>query len=834
MQSNHNAVSPNPQHDKISLGELVAKYSYYWKFIVISIVIALIFAFAYLQVATYEYEVTSTILINDEDNDGGSTSEISAFEDLGLFEGTKTSLDTEMGILKSKSLIERVARDLKLNITYYSKRNLTFKEVYQNQRPFTVNLLAEELMVKHIDTVFFISAKSEISYNLYDGNDNLIGEGSFGEKVESNFGDFIVTPVSMGNVQLNEKIQIKISSLEEVSIALRKSIEIAPDNINSNLLLLKLQGPVRQKAKDILDSLVVYYNKEAIEFKSIIAQNTYEFVNNRIDDISIELRSLDQGVQSYKTRNNLSNLDSEASFNLASNAQIADRVAELNSQIKLIDYVTNYMKSNTDDLIPANLGMLNENASQNTVNYNNLILERNRLLTSANKDNPVISNLNSQISSLRESIDQSLVNTRSSLRISLAESKLQESNLTSKLSSNPRKEREIRDIQRQQEIYETLYLYLLQKREENAISLAVNAANAKIIDKSFGSRNPVAPRKVIVLLGSLLLGFLLPISIITARSVLNSKIHSIEDLDEFINAPNLGYIPNFNREKDIVVFSSENQNVSESFRLLRLNIAHVLENGLKNNFSTKHNSLNLESSNFETSLMQRMRSATAYTSSDEDVKKTPIELGISTSAKTIFISSTVRKEGKTFVAINLATAFALIHKKVLLIEADIRNPEICDFLNIEKQPGLTNFLTDTTLEFKDLELYNQSLYFDILQAGNVIPDVGDTLANGRFNELLEQSKEYYDYVIVDTCPLNIASDTLLLGTPDIFVHIVRANILEKKMLEIPKRLFDNNRLPTMAILVNGIDYRKLGYDNRYNFGGKQIKNSIFFGRSKSS
>ena len=770
MKENNNTNFTYSENDKINLREVLLKYSYHWKLFLIGLAITLTLALVYLQFATYEYEVSSTILINDEDNDGGSTSEISTFEDLGLFGGPKTSLDTEIGILKSKSLIEKVIKELNLNITYYTKNNIAFKEVYDNSIPFNINFFVNDSILNRLNTEFSIIPISTTQYRLYDSNQDKIGEGYFGERISAEFSDLIITPIDINNVELGQTFLIKISPLEEVAIALKKRIEIVPENIKSNLLILKLQDPVKLKAKNILDNLVFNYNNDAIENKSQIAKVTDEFIGNRIDDISAELTSLDQGVETYKTSNRLSNLDSESSLVLASNAAVANQIGELTSQIKLIDYVTEYMKTNKDDLIPANLGLLNENTGQNTINYNNLVLERNRLMGSAEAGNPLITNLNNQIGGLRESINQGLRNSRSSLEISLNEARLQEGRFNSKISSAPKRERDITDIERQQEIYETLYLYLLQKREENSISLAITTPNAKIIDRAYGSEIPVAPRKIIVLLSSVLLGFLMPALFLAIQSLLDNKIHTIEDVESLIKAPILGGIPTAKSKKKIIAFEQERSNVAESLRLLRTNVNYMLSGNLSG-------------------------------------------------SKNIFITSTIAGEGKTFIAINLANALALLNKKVLLIEADIRKPRIATYLNLKQKKGLCQFLVNHSSQLSDFITYNERTNVDILVAGDTPPNPSELLTNGHFDKVIAYGKENYDYIIIDTAPVNVATDTLLLGHhADLFVYLIRANFLNKRMLNIPKKMFENKRLPNMAILLNDTDYKKNGYEREYSYG----------------
>tara|TARA_R110002096_G_scaffold279112_1_gene473298 strand:+ start:3240 stop:5594 length:2355 start_codon:yes stop_codon:yes gene_type:complete len=764
--------------DKINLNEVLKKYSYYWKLFLFSVAIALLSAFLYLQFATYSYEVSSTILINEEENGAGVASGISAFQDFGLLSGIKTSLDTEIGILKSKTLIEKVAKDLRLNTAYFIENEIANKEAYKNEIPLKVNFLVNDTLFNKFNTIISILIKSETNFDLFNSDGDKISEGDFGEKMSFGYGDLVVTPIAINNVEVGQTILIKIRPLEEIAISLKRRIEITQENPESNLLILKLQDPIKLKAREILDSLVSYYNKDVINYKKLIAKNTNEFINSRIDEVSIELTGLDQGVETYKTDNKLSNLGSEANIVLESNASLNKQIVELNSQIKLIDYVIDYMKTNKDDLIPANLGLLSDNMSQNTIKYNNLLLDRNRLLKGANNQNPIIVNLNDQITSLRESIDRSLINKRSSLRISLSGARGQESKLNSKLFATPKKEREIRDIQRQQEIIETLYLYLLQKREENSISSAVTAPFAKVIDRAYGSSVPVTPRKIIVLITSLMLGLLVPVLILIIQALFDNKIQTYEDIKSVVKAPLIGDIPNTKLYKGIISFEQKKRShVAESFRLLRTNINHILS-------ETKE-------------------------------------------SKNIYITSTTIQEGKTFISINLAASFSLLNKKVLLVEANIRDPKIEGYLDMKDKKGLSHFLNDESLKVTDIVQYNERLNVDIILAGHTDEKSSELLSNGRFLDILSYGKQNYDYIIIDTPAVNVASDTLMLANyqADLFLYVIRANFLTERMLNIPKTLYKNKRLPNMNILLNNTNYKKMGYDNSYDYGEANLKKS---------
>ena len=757
MQDNHNSESNSEKKDSIDLREIFETYFRHWKWLLFGLFVSLALAFLYLKYATYRYEVYASVLINDEETGGGSYSELSVFQDLGLLGVPKTTLDTEMGVLKSRSLMESVVEELGINFTYYVKENFRKKEIYKKEVPFKLNILLNDSIVNSMDATFKVKMTSDSNFMLLDSDDNTISKGVFGERVAFGLGDLIITPKEFGVIKKDQEITVLVRRVADVAIDYSVRLKIVPDNIKSKLLVISLQDAVPLKAEDILNSLVNFYNNNANQYKSQIAKSADEFIKNRIDDISAELASYDQGVETYKVDNKLSNMESETGITLNSSATIENQIVELNSQLKLINYIASFMDSNSNNLIPANLGMVDEITSSNAVNYNKLLLERNRLATGANAQNPVIINLNDQIDRLRESIRQSLNNYRSSLEISLGQLRRQEGKLSSKIYDAPKEEREIKDIQRQQQIYETLYLYLLQKREENSISLAGTAPIAKVIDTAYGIKSPVYPKKMIVLVVAALLGVLIPVLIIFVRLLLDNKVHSLEEIETAISAPILGDIPNSKSKDGIVVSKTERSNIAEAFRLLRTNIDHNLSS-------------------------------------------------ISKDKKVIFVTSTIRGEGKTFVAVNLASTYALLNKKVLLIGADLRRPNVAAALGVEQKKGLTHYLTTADTRLEDIIVKNNISTLDVLDASIVAPNPSELLTNDRFTDVMTYAKEHYDYVIVDTAPVHVVTDTLLISHhADLFVYVVKANHMDKRLLKIPQKLFINDRLPNMTLLLNGSD-----------------------------
>ena len=772
MQHNTNFEPIQFNEEPVNLREELEKYIFYWKWFVLSLMIALFTAYIYLRYTPNEYEVATTILIDDEES-GGLASELSAFEDIGLLGAAKKSLDNEIELLKSRSLLKDVITHLELNITYYKQGRVITSEIFKNNAPFKINFFSNDSILYNTDTTFLVIVNSDTTFSLTNATTSKTNTYTFGENINSNFGNFTVTPLNTYKSKLGEEILVKITPLKKVVNYYKNEIQVQPVNKNSSVIKLSLKDEVKQKAQAILNTLVVHYNKNAVDDKSLVAKNTDIFINERLEIISKDLMNVDKGVEQFKTKNKLTDIASEANLILTSGVEIDKKIIDLNTQLKLASYVSDYLTTNTDALLPANLGFADESIGASTIAYNELILERDRILQSSSLLNPVIQNLNSQISKLKQSIVTSLKNLSATLTISLNDVLKQEKLLNSKITGVPKQEREFRDIQREQQIIESLYLYLLQKREENAISLAVTVPDSKIIDKAYGSDIPVAPKKQIIYLAAALLGLIIPFSVLYVRFLLDNKIHTRKDVKSVVKAPFIGEIPKTSVQEKVVISEKDRSSIAEAFRLLRTNI----------NFMLNQNDA---------------------------------------TSKTIFITSTIAAEGKTFIAINLASVLAVSSKKVLLIGADIRKPKIKEYLNVKEGIGLTDFLINRNIEVHEIIDEVSQFGFDMIHSSVIPPNPSELLMNGRFEEIMSYGKQQYDYVIVDTAPVNLVTDTLLLSNlADLFIYVIRANYLDKRLLEIPKMLYDEKRLPNMAVLLNEADFEKgYGYGYGYGYGDK--------------
>lgn len=751
---------------KLVVRELFERYSRYWKFFLLSLAVSFCVAFIYLYFTPKRYQVSTSILVDDE-NENGYTSELSVFKDLELLSGSNTTIITEMGILKSRALIARVVKELGIHISYSKREKFKDIELYRAKAPFRVTILDDGRLVDKLDTTLIVTGLTEEQFSIKNSNGDLVVSGNLGESLKCDFGDILVTPNNVNIPYIGEEIKVTIEPVNSKANYYRDKIRIAPESKNSNLLIITLFDKNINKATDILNQLVKQYNLDAISTKSQIAENTEEFINRRLDIISENLSSVDKEIESFKIENNLTDISKEIGLNLNVQSEIESNILKLNTQIKLTDYLIDYIKDNPDRLLPSKMGLEGNSVNQNISNYNMLVLEKNRMKDIAGTANPVIANLNQQIVGLKSIIVQSLMDLKSANTFSLEELKGQESKLTSKISDSPIQERKIKEIQRQQQIIETLYLYLLQKREENSISLAAIQPNSKMIDSADGSSIPIYPVKPIVYLIAFLSGIGIPFIYITLHSLLNNKVQSVEDIEGLIQAPIIGSIPMVKNMKNVLITEDDQFILTESLRTLRTNVNFMLT-------------------------------------------------GNQNESNVIFVTSTIANEGKTFIAINLAASLSLLKKKVLLIGADIRKPKIAHYLKVSSKKGLTHYLMNSESEVYELIISNDDLTFDIIDSSIPAPNPTELLMNNRFDKLIAFSREHYDFIVVDTAPVGNITDTLLISkNADLFLYVVRENFVDKRLLKIPNDLYNNQRLPNLSILLNATN--KL--NARYSYGG---------------
>ena len=619
QESKENFSSNQNDHgETLNIREELEKYSIHWKWFVLGVLLALVLAFLYLRYTTPQFTASTSIMIKDN-NKSGISSELAAFEDLGIIGGgSANNPDNEIQILKSRKIIGNVVDSLHLGVSYFTEGRIKKSEIYEN-KPFFLKFLNRDVRTYVKDTSFIVSILNDGKIQFKDIEGNLATTASFDEVIKSNVGHFQVVRFNELGGFVDEDITINIKNRDQVIDSYKTRINISSVDKNSSVLTLSLQHAVTKKAEDILDELVKQYNLDAIKDKSIVSEKTKDFIEDRLRSVGSDLANIQDDVKDYKTKFGITGLSTEGELALQSVSNNNQQIAAIQSQLTLAEWIQEKLtkESEQNDVLPTNLGFTDVSITNSIESYNALVLDKNKLLVTAGKRNPQLIEVQKRIATLNKNLLSSLENLKKSLEIQLSQLNIEAKKALSKISTIPMIEREMIDIERQKEIYAELYSYLLKKKEETAISLAVTVPNAKIIDYAYSNGIPVSPKKNIIYLAALLLGLLIPFIIIYILNLLDTKIHTRKDIEELTTIPFLGDVPHSETDDKIVIGNDSRTSTAEAFRLIRTNLGFMLPNH------------------------------------DND------------SGKTIFVTSTTSGEGKSFISINLAAPIFIQLKSVL-------------------------------------------------------------------------------------------------------------------------------------------------------------------------
>ena len=763
----------NEENDSLNILEEIKKYLRHWKLFLLMVSISLGVAFLKLRYSTPIYSISSSILIKDNKNAGIST-ELAAFEDLGIVGGiSANNPDNEIEILKSRNILGKVIDSLQLNVSYFTEGRVSTSERYKEDSP--IFFVKTGVFNKSNSNSFIVKIVDSINYEFVGIDGDLISSHAFGESVTIDNKTFIVESNKNKKPKEEEIVIVKITSRDLLINRLKKDINITQLNDKSSVLILKLNSSVIQKAEDALNELVKQYNLDAVSDKNQISQNTKDFIDDRLRKIKSDLFLIDDKVKDFKDSKDITGLSEEFSLTLGTLKETNQRISLVRTQISLVNWIKDLLveKSTTDQMLPTSLGFEYSSITDGINNFNELILLRDKASINAGPQNPILMQLESQIESAKSNLLSSLSPILKSLDIQLKDLNNEANTVLSRVKSIPSTERGFIDIAREQEIIASLYQYLLKKKQETEISLAVTVPNAKIIDVAYGSKIPIAPNRQKIYLGALVIGLLLPFGFVFIRNFLDNKVYSKNDISNTISVPFLGSIPTSDEIKTLIVTSGERTPISEAFRLIRANLNFIIPK-------------------------------------------------INKGSKTIFVTSTTSGEGKSFISINTASALALSGNKVLLMGLDFRAPKINKYLNIPEKKGITNFITDSKLIFDELKFKIPNIEsLDILSSGVIPPNPSELLTTDRVEALFLEVKQKYDFIVVDTAPVNLVSDTLLIAKyADMFMYVVRANYSDKRSLVVPEELYKENKLPNIAIVLNDVDSRRDGYGyGGYGYGG---------------
>ena len=766
--------------EQVNIQELLFRYLIHWPWFVVSIIICIACAWGYLRLTTPIYNISATVLIKDEKK-GGGASMSSDLEKMGLegFVSSSSNVDNEIEVLRSKSLAREVVNNLGLFVTYMDEDEFPSKELYHTS-PVLVSLTHQEAdkLPGRMEINMILQPTGALGVQITVGEkeyrkqfDKLPAVFPTDEGTVAFFANNdTLSAVCPENITKERHITAFINRPFSVLKEYVNSLSIAPTSKTTSVVVISLENTNTRRGRDYINKLLEMYNINANNDKNEVAQKTAEFIDERIGIISKELGSTEQDLENFKRSAGITDLSSEAQIALTGNAEYEKKRVENQTQINLVMDLQRYMKGNEYEVLPSNIGLQDAASASAIDRYNQMLVERKRLLRTSTENNPTIINLDTSIRAMRTNVQATLDATLKGLQITKEDLAREASRYSRRINDAPTQERQFVSIARQQEIKSGLYLMLLQKREENAITLAATANNAKIIDEALADDNPISPKKTIVYLAALVLGVGLPVGVIYLIGLTKFKIEGRADVEKLTSLPVVGDIPLADEKTgSIAVFENQNNLMSETFRNVRTNLQFMLENG-KN---------------------------------------------------VILVTSTISGEGKSFISANLAISLSLLGKKVVIVGLDIRKPGLNKVFNIpKKEHGITQYLTNTTanlMDFVQPSDINKNLF--ILPGGTVPPNPTELLARGGLEKAIETLKANFDYVILDTAPVGMVTDTLLIGrVADLSVYVCRADYTHKAEFTLINELAENNKLPNLCIAVNGLDLNSRKYGYYYGYG----------------
>lgn len=790
MEENKNLGLASPMGEQeetssINFQTIYTAVILHWKWFVLSLIICMGCAMIYLRYKTPVYQAYAKLLIKDDDSRGrGGKSGVLTTSNLGIMSNS-TGIDNEMEILSSLSIAQQAVRDLKLYVNYSLEGKVKDHLIY-NSEPISVDLDPSHLEKLNYPISLEINRKGS-SYtvtgeylNPKTGVTNSIEKTitSFPTRIDTKTG--IITLQSNGDRGLlpeGRALKVTILSPKSVAAKYAGSLSVSQTSKTTTIAELVLKDESPQRAVDYLRQLAICYNRQANEDKNEIAVRTEEFINGRLEKINAELGSTEGSLEEYKKRNNMVELKMNAAQAVQNQDVYSQKLAEANTQMALLNSISEYLNdpSNKYQTLPSNVGLSDASATSLIDKYNDIVITRNRLLRSASESSPTVTPLTAQLDDLTSSIKRAMIQARKSMEIERNNIANMYGRYASQTNATPEQERILTQIGRQQDVKSGLYLMLLQKREENSISLAATADKGKLIDDP-QYMGKVSPKSSMIMLIALILGLAIPAGVIFIVNFMRYKIEGHDDVAKLTSLPILADIAvaseTAKTKADIVVHENQNNQMEEVFRSLRTNLQFIMAEN----------------------------------------------------EKVVLFTSSTSGEGKTFTAANLAVSFALLDKKVVLVGLDIRKPRLAELFEInDHQHGITNLLTQpdpTAADVKKQILKSGiSNNLDILMAGPIPPNPAELVARKSLDQVIDILKETYDYVLIDSAPVGLVTDTLQIGrVANATVFLCRADYTPKEAFGYINDLAKEKKLPNMCVVINGIDMSKKKYGYYYGYG----------------
>ncbi len=764
------------KEEKTDFKAVLFKYTIHWPWFVACILLCLAGAWLYLRYTAPVYNISASVIIKDNDKNSKSNTGIVDLEDLGFYSSIN-NFDNEVEILHSRTLIRKVIEELDLYINYAAEGSFHNIELYKSS-PIKVWITPEEAQK--------LSMPAYLNLSIQPGN-KLNVKVSIGEQeyikqfdklpalLTTPSGTFSFTPKDSIDIKSEQKIIVTVSSPYNVANDYRKALNIEPTSQSTTIAQISVKSTHRQRGMDFINKLVEIYNRDANDDKNEVATKTAEFIDERINIINGELGTTEQELETFKRDAGLTDLKSDAQLALSENSEYEKKRAENSTQLRLVQFLASYA-NNPDhayEVLPVNVGLTDTGLTELINRYNEMLLERKRLLRSSQENNPVVVNLDASIRAMRSNVLTTINSVQRGLAITQADLERQAGKYAGRITNAPGQERQLVSISRQQEIKAGLYLMLLQKREENAITLASTANNARIVDEALADAIPVSPKGKMIYLVALILGVALPVAVIYIIELFKYKIEGRADVEKITSLPIVGDVPfseNRSSEGAIVVHENQNDLMAETFRNVRTNVLYMMKSN----------------------------------------------------EKVILVTSTTTGEGKTFIASNLAVSLALLGKKIVIVGLDIRKPSLNKAFNLShREQGISQFLANP--EHTDLmslvQVSRINANLSILPGGPIPPNPTELVARESLPQAIDILKKHFDYIILDTAPIGMVTDTLLISrVANASIYVCRADYTHKADYTLINELSEQKKLPNLCTLINGLDMKKKKYGYYYGYG----------------
>lgn len=759
-----------------------------WQWFLLSLLICVLGGWLYLRYTMPTYQMSAFILIKSDNSRSSNASQVQSDDQEFGFLSNSTGIQNEVLALRSRVLLREVVKDLKLYVEWRSVGQVVKTLVYGTQ-PLNVNL--DPIHLDSLDKTLLQGSRRLLmtlshSGDYYVVNGELLpGKKSFAKKFKklpasfkTDYGVLTFTANGTHRMKDSETYEILLSPPMQVATRYLNAMNVEPASKQTSVAKLTVKDEDYQRGIDFLTHLALCYNRQANADKNEIALRTEEFINDRMAKINAELGSTEGALEEFKRRNAVTDLNVDASQNVQMSSEYSSRLSQANSQIQMLDYLREFVNNpaNKNQIIPSNVGLTDNASTALIANYNQAVQDRNRMLKAVSEQAPQVQTVTATINELQSSIQTALLQARRSADITRQGIQAEYAKYQGRVSAAPIQERVLNQIGRQQDVKSGLYLMLLQKREENSIALAATADKGKLLDEPL-FEGKISPKSAVIFFVSVMSGIFIPTLILILISLFRYKIGGHDDVERLTNLSIVADVPVVNESvkeaAGIVVKADRNHQIDEIFRSMRTSIQFMMKRG----------------------------------------------------EKVILFTSSVPGEGKTFNAANLAVSFAILGKKVILCGLDIRKPALGRLFDLsEKKEGITTLLSrDNIATFEELQEVivpsgvNDNL--DLLLAGPVPPNPTELLAREGFDQIMVFLRDHYDYIILDTAPVGIVSDTLqICRTADLTVYVCRADYTPKSNFALLNGLAEEKKVPNPCVLLNGIDMSKRKYGYYYGYG----------------